>query len=309
MRIARELCGAALLILGAGAMLATQAAPATQVLKVAGAELEFGFAAEDFRDGAEPLLDWARRAATIVGDYYSQFPVPSLTLEVRAVAGSGVHGGRTEGGRRPEIRVQLGREVTAAELMRDWVLVHEMAHLALPEVGEEHAWLSEGLATYVEGIARTQAGNMSAAELWQEYLGSMPKGMPLAGDAGLDHTHTWARTYWGGALWCLLADVTIRERTHNRVGLQDALRAVVRDSGGLRNSWPIERVFAVGDRATGTTVLTELYMQMRDHPAPPDLPALWRRLGIDEVDGAMRLATGTSAAAVREAITRAPLRS
>ena len=42
------------------------------------------------------------------------------------------------------------------------------------------------------------------------------------GGFGLDNTHTWGRTYWGGAMFCLLADVEIRRRTHNRRGLQDA---------------------------------------------------------------------------------------
>ena len=55
----------------------------------------------------------------------------------------------------------------------------------------------------------------------------MPKGLPAAGDRGLDYTPTWGRTYWGGALFCLLADIDIRKRTSNRFGLQDALRAIV----------------------------------------------------------------------------------
>jgi hypothetical protein len=41
----------------------------------------------------------------------------------------------------PFIRLQLGRDVTADELRNDWVLVHEMVHLALPEVGDDHLWL------------------------------------------------------------------------------------------------------------------------------------------------------------------------
>jgi len=33
------------------------------------------------------------------------------------------------------------------------------------------------------------------------------------------------------------------------------------------------RAFAVGDAATGTTVLSDLYREMRDKPAPMDLTA------------------------------------
>jgi hypothetical protein len=34
--------------------------------------------------------------------------------------------------------------------------VHEMTHLALPDVEEQHLWLAEGIAVYVEPIARAK---------------------------------------------------------------------------------------------------------------------------------------------------------
>jgi hypothetical protein len=273
-------------------------------LDVGGAHIRVALDAGKFRIGAAGILEWVRRSATIVAGYYGRFPVRTLDVSVSAVDGGGVHGGRAFPA--PGIRIGVGREASSAELMRDWVLVHEMIHLALPDVGEEHAWLSEGLATYVEGIARVQAGNMTASELWQEYVGSMPKGLPTDGDRGLDRTHTWARTYWGGALFCLAADVAIREATANRRGLQDALRAVARASGGLTSDWPVERVFSTGDEATGTHVLSELYRTHKEDPAAPDMAALWRRLGIASNGGALSLANGTPEAEVREAITRSP---
>nr|MDQ2694314.1 hypothetical protein [Pseudomonadota bacterium] len=42
----------------------------------------------------------------------------------------------------------------------------------------------------------------------------------------------------------------------------------------------LRRAFAVGDRATGVPVLTELYERMRAAPVDPDLPGLWRQLGV-----------------------------
>src|SRR5918993_1536859 len=99
--------------------------------------------------------------------------------------------------------------------------------------GPVHAWraTTEGLSTYIEGIARVQAGELPAEHVWTEQIRSMPKGLPGPGDKGLDHTHTWGRTYWGGALFCLLADVEIRNKTANRSGLRDAMRAVLRETG------------------------------------------------------------------------------
>jgi hypothetical protein len=275
-------------------------------LNVAAAALHVDFDPRAFTGGGEPLLGWVRRSAQIVAGYYDRFPVRSATVRVVAESGDGVRGGKTFANPDAVIRVQLGRDVTDAQLMADWVLVHEMTHLALPDTGEEHAWLSEGLATYVEGVARVQAGNRSEADVWAEELRQMPRGLPLPGDRGLDHTHTWGRTYWGGAMFCLLADVDIRRRTQLRFGLQDALRAVLRESGGLAADWPIERVLRTGDAAVGTKTLEDLYAQMKDTPVTPDLMALWRQLGVVPDGAGVRLDNDAPLADVRRAIMRAP---
>lgn len=269
---------------------------------VAGARLHVRLDPASLELPPDEIIEWVRRSAKIVAGYYGRFPVPSAELRITTVDGHGVRHGQAFVAPEPGIRLTVGREVTRSELFADWVLVHEMTHLALPEVGEAHAWLAEGLATYVEGIARVQAGNLDARELWQEDVEAMPKGMPAAGDQGLDHTHTWGRTYWGGAVFCLAADVAIHERSGNRRGLQDALRAVLGDSGGMGSRWAIERVFETGDAATGTSVLVESYRAMRDTPSAPSLASLWDRLGIRIHDGAVQLETGTPQAAIRDAI-------
>jgi hypothetical protein len=175
-----------------------------------------------------------------------------------------VHGGKTFADPDAFIRVGVGREVTPSQLLSDWVLVHEMIHLALADPGEMHAWLSEGIATYVEGVARVHAGTRSEADVWTEELRAMV------------------------------------------LGLQDALRAVLRASGGLAAGWPIERVLSTGDAAVGTRTLEELYAQMKDRPYAPDLVALWRQLGVSPNGETVRFDDQAPLAAVRRAIMRTP---
>ena len=286
---------------------ATSRPGADAELSVAGATLHVDFDPHAFSGGGGPMLEWVRRSAEIVAGYYGMFPARSATVRLVAESGGGgVQGGKTFANPDAFIRVQVGHEVTDAQLAADWVLVHEMTHLALPDTGEEHAWLSEGIATYVEGVARVQAGNRSETDVWAEELRQMPRGLPDSGDRGLDHTHTWGRTYWGGAMFCLLADVDIRRRTQLRFGLQDALRAVLRASGGLGTDWPIERVLRTGDAAVGTKTLEELYAQMKDTPVTPDLMALWRQLGVVPDGTGVRLENDAPLADVRRAIMRAP---
>lgn len=271
-------------------------------LKLDGVSLQVELPDAKFRGGTEPLLQWIKRSVGIVSAYYGRFPTPSLRIQVVPEDGGGVHGGKTWGYRGGFIRVQVGRDVTEAQLMDDWVLVHEMTHLALPDVGDDQSWFSEGLAVYVEGIAREQAGNRTQQDVFAEQLRQMPRGMPQAGDQGLDHTHTWARTYWGGAMFCFLADVEIHRRSGNRLGLQDAMRAVLKASGGLSADWPVSRVFATADEATGTKVFEELYAQMKDSPVSPDLHDLWAKLGVVPDGGTVTLRDDAPLSNVRRAI-------
>jgi predicted metalloprotease with PDZ domain len=131
----------------------------------------------------------------------------------------------------------------------------------------------------------------------------MHKGEPQEGDQGLDNTHTWGRTYWGGALFCLIADVEIRRETKNKKGLQDAMRAIMNDKGTIEYTWPINMIFEEGDKATGTHVLEDLYAAWKDKPVTVDLDKLWRELGIEKKGDTVVFHDDAPDAAVRKAIT------
>jgi hypothetical protein len=103
-------------------------------------------------------------------------------------------------------------------------------------------------------------------------------------------------------MFCFLADVEIHRRTGNRLGLQDAMRAVARESGGLSADWSVPRVFAVADAATGTKVLEEMYAQMRDKPVAPDLDRVWSQLGVVLERGTVTLHDDAPLANIRRAI-------
>lgn len=249
------------------------------------------------------ILDWIRRSAKAVTTYYGRFPVASLRLLIVPVGGEGVRGGTTWGYRGAAIRMLVGSEADADDLTRDWMMVHEMVHTALPDMEQRFNWLSEGLAVYIEPIARVQAGDLSAEKIWADMARDMPTGLPGRGDGGLDGTRSWGRTYWGGALFCLMADVEIRKRTQSRLGLQDAMRGVLAAGGNHEVDWPIQRILATADRAVGLTVLSDLYASMGARPVAPDLAGLWRELGVQGGAGGVRLDDTAPLASVRAAIT------
>jgi len=274
-------------------------------LEVPGGVIHVAFAPGDVTLPREKILDWIKTSARAVAVYYGRFPVASLKLLMVPINGPRVRGGTTWGYRGAAIRVLIGRDASEDDLRRDWILVHEMVHLALPDMPERHNWLSEGLAVYIEPIARVQAGDMAAREIWQAMMRDMPKGLPEAGDRGLDNTDTWGRRYWGGAMFCLLADIEIRKATGNRLGLRDAMRGVIAAGGSHEQDWPIERVLATADKAVGVDVLTRLHNEMGAKPVTPDLAGLWRDLGLRLRGEALEFDDTAPLAAIRKAITEA----
>ncbi len=281
----------------------TRAAEQVNEIRLPDALIELDFVGNATGLDRNDVRAWIVAAADAVRTYYGRYPVRKLRIRIEATEGHGAQSGTTFSYNGALIRVGVGRYSDNADLKRDWVMTHEMVHLTMPEFSDDHAWLEEGIATYVEPIARVQAGQLTDSQIWHDMIRDMPKGLPAAGDRGLDNTHTWGRTYWGGALYYLIADVRIRERTGNRFGLQDGLRAVVAQGGSVEVAWDVRRTLTIADKATGTNVLTELYDEMRAAPVMPDLAQLWKRLGVKLTPEGADFDDDAPLAAVRKAIT------
>lgn len=238
-----------------------------------------------FADGAPGLdrarvLRWVQTAAAALTAYFGHYPVSDYGLLVIAGPGDRVGHATTFGYAGSATRIHVGVDADEAAFHRDWVLVHEMVHTALPDLPRRALWLQEGNATYVEPVARAMIGQLTPDELWRESILGMPRGVPGADEGGMDGTQAWGRLYWGGAIFWLMAEVAIYRDTSGRSSLRDALRRINRESGGNRADWPPERLMAVGDAAAGTTSLQHLYAAFAERRVAPDLGDLFRQLGV-----------------------------
>jgi hypothetical protein len=276
-------------------------------IRAGGASIQVIFAPGKLDAPRDAVLAWISNAANAVAEYFGRFPVQQARILVRPVEGrAGIFHGTTFGGAHAFTRISVGQSTTAKQFDGDWTMTHELIHMAFPDVSGrsgEHRWMEEGMATYIEPIARAQIGRMTPERVWGDFERDMPQGLPEVGDRGLDGTPTWGRTYWGGALFWLLADVGIREATHNQKGLQDAMRATLAAGGNITEEWSVERVVKVGDQATGTTVLADLYMQMKATAVHTNLDELWRGLGVQVKNGAVTFQDRAPLADIRKAIT------
>ena len=72
--------------------------------------------------------------------------------------------------------------------------------------------------------------------------------------------------------------------------------------GTIDHEWPLDKALAIGDKATGTHVLTEQYAKWKDAPVTVDLEKLWTELGIRWNGDAIEFVDVAPLAKVREAI-------
>lgn len=173
--------------------------------------------------------------------------------------------------------------------MNSWQLCHEMVHLGVPSMPYEQHWLEEGIATYVEPLIRHEMGLISSSRFWAELAEGLPEGLAALRQQGLDGNHRWGATYWGGALYCFLADVRLRVRSHNQENLQKALRGVVAKGGNISVSWELTQFLRVADASVGGKQFHQLHSEMGPRPTQVKLGPLWKNLGVIPSSHGLRL--------------------
>ena len=237
---------------------------------------------------APALLAWAEAGVRSVSAYLGAFPIDGARLEVVPGPGHAINGhSEIDGAGIAQVTVELGTAVTDAELRHDWVLVHELVHLALPRLDPRHHWIEEGLATYVEPLVRAQDATsgfgIASREVWSQLARGLPSGL-AAGADGMDHTGSWASTYWGGALFWLLVDLDLRTRSEGRCSVQDALRGLGRAGLSQATPRPLRELLVAADRTAGTGSFARIYQQLGPKLTPMDLQALLGGLGVRSSD-------------------------
>lgn len=239
-----------------------------------------------FKLPQEAILAWIGTALDGIHAFYGRLPVTTVKVYIRDFEGRGIQNGTTYGRPEPHITVSVGSETEALDLTSDWKMTHEFVHLSVPIMKRGQTWLDEGIATYVEPLARYMVGNVDEDQVWIWLMEGIPHALNVGGDGGLDNTRKWGTIYWGGALYCLLADIEIRRATQNKKGLQDALSFLVKEGHVIVTGGEAQVMLREADAALGLTVLTDLYERFKDRPYQVDPDFLWRRLGVSlDTDG------------------------
>ena len=83
------------------------------------------------------------------------------------------------------------------------------------------------------------------------------------------------------------------------------MRAILKADGTIQSDWELTSALEIGDRAVGVPVLSDLYKKMKSAPAPVDLDALWKELGVKRQDGKTEFDDTAPLAPIRKAIMQA----
>lgn len=254
------------------------------------------------------LTAWVSDAAGVVSPLFGRFPVDRSTLFVVPAKGEDeVVFGKVLSLAGASVVLVVGDKMPATSRHKDWVLVHELFHLGFPTFRGEGRWLGEGLATYYEPILRARAGWTTESEVFRQFARNMPRGLPKRGsNAGLAQREDLDSIYWGGALFCLGADVKIREATRGKRSLDDVLRAALARGGDATHVWTVRDVMRLGDETTGTKVLSEMYEHHAARGDTIDLEGLLASLGIVKSDDGVDLDDKSPLAWVRRGIVDHP---
>jgi hypothetical protein len=252
----------------------------------------------------DELARWVADAAAGVATFFGRAPEKHTLVVLAPVPGRhGIPFGKVLPESAPGVVVLVGEHTKRAELHDDWVLVHELFHVGTPSYLGEGKWYDEGLATYFEPLIRLRLGWRSEADLWDEFLRDMPRGLDAMTRRGLANPQSYSDVYWGGAMFCLLADVAVRRASGGTRGLEDGVRAVF-DAGGVASEvWSLAQATALTDQALGAPVLADLERAHLDAGSPLDLRGLFRELGVSrDKQGRIVLDEAAPLAAVRRAL-------
>lgn len=274
-----------------------------QTIELPNQRLDVAFAPGAIDLGRAAITAWIASSARVVSSYLGAPPLPRTLVIITPVEGRDLTYALTLGNGGASILAPIGEHITKERLESAWEMVHELLHVAFPNLPNEQAWLEEGEATYIEPLARAQAGTSTAEDAFARFHRRMQFGLPGPDDRGLDATPTWGRKYWGGALFCLLADVALREASGGERSLQTQLAQLAQRGGNVARRQSIELVLATLDEGTGAHVVADLYARVGKAPGAMDLEGTWKKLGVVASRDGVRFDDTAPLTAMRKAMT------
>lgn len=275
-----------------------------------GVRIEFALLEGELAIDEQAAARWLRSAVELVAQSAGSFPTQSLSAVIAPSGPSSdaVPFGMVARGGGASLTMIVSARASERALHRDWVLPHELSHLLIPFLPREHAFLSEGLASYYQELLRARAGIFSEREAWSRLAASLRDAAREEGSrtlleesASMHSSHRYRRVYWGGAAFWLNVDVALRASSHGHATL-DSLFAALRSEGALARVWSADELMSRLDELGQTTIFSDALRTCEARSFPEFEPTL-EALGVRGKDGALALDDAAPLAELRRSMT------
>jgi hypothetical protein len=258
------------------------------------------------------LHTWLAHVSHAIVSAYGRLPlrdVQVLMIPVGPRSRAVVFGASTRGeGNALELLIDPSRPL--ADFRDDWIAVHELSHLMHPFLGDDGAWLAEGLATYYQNVLRARAGLLTPAQAWDRLregfagnIGRQYEQTLAQAASDMSRRHDYQRVYWSGAAYWLAVDVELRSTSGGKRSVDLALSRFRDCCLPDHRGWQPADFVAKLDALLGTHVFARRYAEFAALRQFPDWQKTFAQLGIHDDNGKL-VFDATPAAKQRDAIMR-----
>ena len=223
------------------------------------------FSAEE-KDKIKTWLDRVEDGrAACFGEYAFQ---PVYILHSRRNAAEPVPWAHTTRSSEQGVHFYVDPAFTLDEFIADWTGPHEISHLALPFVGKEYMWFSEGFASFMQYQVMHEMGILSEEDVRKKYSAKSK----MAGSAfrGSDKfrgrcdellkSHNYPAIYWGGAYYFMLVDQALKKEKN--ISLVEVIKAY--QTAGRMEDESIHEVIRSLDKVSRSRIFSGQYQRFTE---------------------------------------------
>lgn len=165
-----------------------------------------------------------------------------------------------------QVHFHVDPSFSLEEFIADWTAPHEFSHLAIPYIGEEETWFSEGFASFMQYEVMNEMKLMTKIECDSAYqsklsniLDDFSMEKPFAEQAMENRAnHNYKAMYWGGAsLFIQWNELLLKEGVSLSSLFPDYLSCCRKKSSG------VDGVVSHLDEVSGFTFGTNLLKKYR----------------------------------------------
>lgn len=202
--------------------------------------------------------EWLRESVFAISQLYGRFPINQAQILVTPIGKKreAIPWAEVQRAGLPSAHLFIDQYRPITEFKQDWTTIHELSHFLLPRVEYRDRWLSEGLASYYQNVAKARAGLLTEQQAWQKLKLGFAKGRKaLTGN--LRSSRSTKHLYWGGAAFYLLADVRLRNLKTPQT-LDQVLDKFQQCCLPNDTLWNAEQLVRQLDSLSKTTIFTDL---------------------------------------------------